>query len=354
MISLADIPGAVRFVTPYLALLAAPIVLLLGYQLAVPGRRRALELTGLEYLVARRRVSAGRRRILRAALRAVIGIGLALLWAGPEYYSSEPLFERDLPTGSSRYIVALDISPSMNLPSDLSGYGEDDLLAGEGGVTRYEMARDALSDFIEQFRGEQIGLILFSTEPLLARWPTVETDTRFAEVLESIRRGSATQLSAFSSLTNIDKALLLVKSVASDGGGAVILISDAEDDLENLGGGVRSIRASGLRLYVIGVGISEDVIETLSDDFADDPGFRIFRAASEEEMDEAYRLVGTVETSAVAGSTGKIYRSDVMWIFALFLLIPATALIVIGESNAHVAFPAGRSRPGLGGDPDGV
>lgn len=321
-----------RFEQPELFLLVLPLLVLLTYQLLFRRRTGAVGLTGVEYLQSRTRISGTWRRRLRIASRAVIVIGLGTLWAAPVYYSSEPLFQRGDALYYKNFVIALDTSPSMNLPADFKGYGGEDLKFGEQGLTRYEMARDALMEFLERFRGERFGLVLFSTEPLLARWPTVETTDNFAEVLENIRRGSSTQLEAFSALTNVDKALTMARKALGDEEGAIILISDAEDDLESLGEAVHRIRRAGIRLYTIGVGISDEVVRKLSEEFAGDPGFRIFRVDSEKEMREAYRLVADVEESPQFAGEGQDFTVDVRWIFALGLL--GISLIMLWSTEA--------------------
>jgi hypothetical protein len=348
-----DIIAAIRFSSPLLTLIAGLIALVVLYQYSRPRRHGTIAATGLEYLVELKSISKNGSKPGKAAIQVVLISGLALLWAGPEYYSTKPLLEGDTPGKYKKFIVALDISPSMNLPSDVTGYGEEDLKSGEEGVTRFEMARKALVDFLERFRGQQFGLVLFSTEPLLARWPTTDTANDFVEVLESIRRGSNTQLSAFSSLTNIDKGLAMAKLAAAGDDAAIILISDAEDHLENIGVAVSELRQSGIRLYVIGVGISETVIATLSEQFTDDPGFRIFRAASEQEMEEAYGIVGSVEESPALGGAEQFYRVDLGWVFALAVVTLSIALFWLSETRFHTTVAADhRSRGPDFGDRD--
>lgn len=341
-----EIIAAIRFSSPLLTLVAGLLGLVVLYQYSYPRQHGTIATTGLEYLVERKSVGRKSPKLGKAAIQFILVAGLALLWAGPEYHSTEPLFDGNAPRQYRKFIIALDISPSMNLPSDVTGYGEDDLKSGEEGVTRFEMAREALVDFLERFRGQQFGLVLFSTEPLLARWPTTDTANDFSDVLESIRRGSNTQLGAFSSLTNIDKGLALAKLAAAGDAAAIILISDAEDHLENIGAAVSDLRQSGIRLYVIGVGISEQVIETLSGQFDDDPGFRIFRAASEREMEEAYEIVGSVEVSPTLAGMERTYRTDLGWVFALAVVAMSIVLFWLSETRFHTTVAADRASHG--------
>lgn len=334
--ALRGLAESIRLNSPELLLAVLPLLLLLGWQILLKKRRGAYALTGLEFLRGQNCMTGKWRKFARAAVWSGIVILLGLLWMDPVLYTSEPLFGGDRQAFRKNFIVAFDISPSMNLPVEHKGFGGEDLTVGAEGMTRYETARQAFFDFLQRFEGERFGLILFSTEPFLARWPTVDTGTQFMEVLgENIRRGSRTQLEAFSSLTNIDKALELAQKVLGGEGGAIIMISDTEDDLENLGSAVRKLRENGIRLYTIGVGVAEEIIDKLSREFAHDPGFRIFQVDSEEEMREAYRLVGEVEESSLFTRTETNFRTNLRWILALFAVLAAAVMVWIDQTTFH-------------------
>jgi hypothetical protein len=154
-------------------------------------------------------------------------------------------------------------------------------------------------------------------------------------VLESIRRGSGTQLEAFSSLTNIDKGLLMARKAFSGEEGAIILISDAEDDLENLGRGVRNLRKAGIRLYILGVGIPDDILAKISQEFSGDPGFRIFRADSEQDMEEAYRVVSEIEESPQLVDETRLFETDLRGPLSVLLAILSVILLILNEKMFH-------------------
>ncbi len=335
MNALTEILGSVSFASPGLVLLIIPLVALLLWQIYGERKRGTLQLTGLEYLAGAGIMDSRTRKGLQIAARTVMVAGLGLLLAGPVYRSAQPLFAEDTRVFHRNFVVAFDMSPSMNLPASSKGLGGDDLKEGDGGITRYEMARDALFDFLDRFEGERFGLILFSTEPFFARWPTTETENRFTEVLESIRRGAGTQLETFSSLTNIDKGLLMARKAFNGEEGAIILISDAEDDLENLGRGVRYLRKAGIRLYTLGVGIPEDILTKISSEFAGDPGFRIFRADSEQDMNEAYRVVSEIEESPQFIDETRVFETDLRGLFSIILAVVSVILLVTNELVFH-------------------
>jgi len=335
MAALTNILQSISFSTPGLLVVILPLLILQAWQMYGSRKTGTLYFTGLEYLHVDNRAQIRTRKYFQLAIRFFLIAGLGLILAGPVYRSTEPLFHQDTRVYHKNFVVAFDMSPSMNLPASSKGYGGEDLKEGEGGITRYEMARDALFAFIDRFPGERFGLILFSTEPFFARWPTTETENKFTEVLESIRRGAGTQLEAFSSLTNIDKALLMAGDAFKGQDGAIILISDAEDDLENLGRGVRSLRKAGIRLYTLGVGIPDNILTNISQEFADDPGFRIFRADSEEEMAQAYALVSEIEESPMFVDETRLFETDLRGLLSVALAIVALILLGVNEVAFH-------------------
>jgi len=331
------------FAAAYKFLIVVPLILVIARDLIGKRKDAAIALTGLEYLRSKKQAAANRNRIYYPILTLTIVVLLGILWAGPQIQSSRPVIAGDIQTQRKDLILAIDISRSMSGPLELldkearlEAYGK--AASGEQRQSRYEVARQTVYKFIDRFPDARIGLILFSTEPFLARWPTVDTAHRFREILDE-NLSEASQLRKFSSLTNTDAALRLARDVfagrSSASGGAVIHISDAEDELENMGLAIRGLRADGIRLYTIGVGISESIVENLSDDFAGDPGFRIFRADSEEEMSDAYRLVAELEESSQYSTEENVFVTDLRWILALALVVLSSMALWILETGLH-------------------
>lgn len=326
--------------------------LLREFRRAGPGR--SAPLSGIEYLRARLPNAASRRKLYRVVLLTILVIVLGVLWAGPAIQSGRPLLAADQLARQKNLILAIDVSRSMSGPLEVpdkdarfATYGQSPA-ATEHKQTRYEAARDTVYRFVERFPDARIGLILFSTEPFLARWPTLETGNRFVEVLDEDLL-EVSQLRRFSALTNTDAALRLAGDVfatlATSQGGAVIHISDAEDELENMGVAIRALRADDIRLYTIGVGIAESIVAKLAQEFSGDPGFRIFRVDSEQEMQEAYRLVAELEEAPRYAEGEKAYITDLRWVLALLLAPYALLVLWVIEMRLHrseIAYPVRR------------
>lgn len=335
------------FISPSLFLVTLPFLALLIRELNNRSNSTTVAMTGLEYLRSRGCVRSRYWHALRVLLWAVIVIVLGMLWAAPVLRTAAPVFVSAEQLTQKNMIVAIDISRSMGQPLKVpdkdqrfENYAANQQQSAATGPSRYESARQTFYNFVDRFEGARIGLILFSTEPFLARWPTIETGDRFIEVLEeNIGTRERSQLQRFSSLTNIDEAITLTREVFAKqkniNGGAVVLISDAEDELEKMGLAIRSLRENGIRLYTIGVGISELIAEKLTSEFAGDPGFRIFRVDSDEEMQEVYRLVSELEESPRLAAAEQEYVTNLRWVLAVFLVLLAAVVVWLSETRLH-------------------
>jgi hypothetical protein len=345
--NLLNIIGAIGFTNPRWFYILVPVLVFLVVDMIYKPGTGNIQISDLEVLRDQHIFAASKyRRVVKSMLHMLLVILSCILLAGPNYRSKHPLFMGGEQVVYQKFLLMLDISRSMSVPLgeeknvSLPGQAINAKKPRDGEeIPRFEAARAALMDFVRRFNEAQIGLILFSAEPILVRWPTVETQDLFWDVLEeNIGRGVISQTQSFSSLTNTNKALALAREVFAEQGakeGAVILISDAEDDIENMGVAARNIRNDGIRLYTIGVGISEKTVETLSQKFAYDPGFRIFHVDSEDEMQEAYRLVAEVEESLPFEMNQKEYNNDLRWIISLALSIIAFMLFWILEAGYH-------------------
>lgn len=342
------------FASPNWFFLIVPFAAILLWDLVGRSQPGTVAIADLEYLRTKECFSHKGRRATRATCWLFLVIFISMIWARPTYLSREPLFQRSETVAAPKFLFMLDVSRSMSTPLGLE---KSVRLPGQPVVTvpgdsnaegrsRYDAAREALWDFMSRFDSAQIGLILFSTEPILARWPTTEIANGFREVLEeNIGRGELSQLQSFSSLTNTNKALSLAREVigSQSGPGAIVLITDAEDDLRSLGLAVRNVRKDGIRLYIIGVGVSEKSIERISKNFKDDADFRIFRVDSEDEMQNAHRLVAEVEGSRTTELDESVYESDLGWLFALVLSLVVYGGLWVFENFYHESH-GGRTR----------
>lgn len=338
-----NITDAIGFSAPWMWLLVIAFVPAIVVELARLSPRGAMPVSGVEILRVAPRRTASLMKMYRVAMLLAVALLLAAVCSGPTLQTAAPVLVSDHLSRQKDLMLAIDVSRSMSGPLELAdkdarfaAYGQVSAGAAEQ-RTRYDAARETVYRFVDRFPEARIGLILFSTEAFLARWPTTDTGRRFLEVLDDDLR-ELTQLRRFSSLTNIDAALNLAGDVfatlATSRGGAVILISDAEDEFENMGVAIRALRNKDIRLYTIGVGIAASVVQKLSDEFAGDTGFRIFRVDSEQEMQEAYQLVAELEESPRFSRGERTYVMDLRWLLALLLAIISVFALALTELYA--------------------
>jgi hypothetical protein len=110
------------------------------------------------------------------------------------------------------------------------------------------------------------------------------------------------------------------------GSSAIVLIADAWDDVEAVEQAIKDIRDEDIHLYIIGTGVPEDIVEKLTEEFADDEGFRIFHVDSEAEMAQAYYLIGNIEESETFAINER-FETNVRWLVALVLTILSVFII---------------------------
>ena len=166
---------SVRIAAPWMLLVMLLFVPALVIELRKPGAARSVALAGVRDLQSSLPGFAARRRFYRAVTLALMVVMLGLLWANPALQSSQPVLMTDQLAQQKNIMLAIDVSRSMSGPLEVpdkearfAAYGKapEDM---EPRQTRYEAARDTVYRFIERFPDARIGLILFSTEPFLAR-----------------------------------------------------------------------------------------------------------------------------------------------------------------------------------------
>ena len=337
-----SIISSISFVSPIMILIMVPFIVFIAVGMISTRKIGAVPYTGLEYLKSKKNITGVKRKYIRSTLILILIVGFGILWANPVTYSSNPIFGGAEQVTKKQFIVVFDMSPSMNLTMGVvTEEKKRGLTVNDEGISKYEVAREALFGFLERFSGNSFGLILFSTEPFLARWPTIETQNKFIEVLDdSLRRGSGSQLEAYSGLTNTDEAMLLARDViqkstsVSVKSSAVILIADAWDDVDAVEASIRELLRDDINIYIIGTGVSEDIVEKFTDEFVDNNGFRIFHVDSQAEMAQAYYLISSIEESE-SFSIDERFETNIRWIVAIIMTVFSSFIIWVFEIPLH-------------------
>ena len=331
---------SLRLEQPLLALAALPVLLLIIWQLARGRRGGVIPYAGLEYAVdAGVKVAADRRRFRRLLVLTLI-LSLALAWASPGIRTSRPL-----PFGPAQQLyptmlIALDVSGSMTEP--LGGYVIDGRL-NTGGITRFEAAQGLLKAFIGRHAETRFGLILFSVRPMLVRWPTVQTDFDFRDVLdEGMRytnraRQRPSQLARFAGGTATRAGLLVAGDVLDRQGAAarsLVLIGDLIDNTQEIIEGIKAFDLDDTYVHVVAMDPEPQSLETVTAAFDGEPNVRVYPAVSVKELEKVFTAIESVELDRHGGGGGN-YVQDMRWFMALLGFFLALAIILLFETKLH-------------------
>ena len=225
-------------------------------------------------------------------------------------------------------MIAVDLSDSMRT-ADFEINGQ--------AVDRLSAAKSVATEFIENRRGDRLGLILFGSKAYLQAPLTFDTKTINQLLLESAI-GLAGERTAIGDAIGLTLKRLEDSPQASQ---VLILMTDGA----NTAGEVTPIKAAqlaaqrGLKIYTIGIGADEMEVRTLFGTRKTNPsaqldekalrgiaeltGGRYFRARDIEELAEIYGLLDELEPLDKEQQSFRPVNALFYWPLAIALLIAA-------------------------------
>src|SRR5512135_2651905 len=259
----------------------------------------------------------------RQLLFALIWLLLVLAAVRPQWLG-DPL---PVPTTGRRLLLAVDVSGSM-ATQDMAG-----------NATRLQVVQKVAGDFIRRRHGDQVGLILFGTQPYLQAPLTPDLNTVGQFLNEAMIGVAGTQ-------TAIGDAIgLAIKRLRDDsdkngrkGETVLVLLTDGANDAGAMppDEAAKMAAAAGLRIYTIGVGSDQQVDpfglgggSDLDEDtlkfIAKTTGGAYFRATDVENLEKVYARIDRLEPS---DARQQWYRPRDEWFpwplgAALLLSLPA-------------------------------
>lgn len=243
---------------------------------------------------------AGVRRPTPARAAALLVWLLLVTAAARPQWTGDPV---SLPASGRDLMLAVDISESMKMP-DLLWEGEQ--------VTRLEVTRHVVGDFVARRQGDRLGLVLFGTRAYVHVPLTFDRAT-VRRLLAEARIGLAGESTAIG-----DAIGLAVKRLRDrpESARVLVLLTDGA----NTAGEVPPVQAAklaaaaGVRIYTIGIGAesltipgplglfgnrqinpSADLDEDTLQEIAALTGGGYFRARSSGELSEIYGLLDELE-----------------------------------------------------------
>ena len=268
---------------------------------------------------------AGRRARLalpswRRQLRFVLLWALLLLAAARPQWVGEPL---PLPTSGRDLLLAVDVSGSMAYP-DMQWQGKN--------VSRLELVQQLLGDFIEDRRGDRVGLILFGSQAYVQAPLTFDRHTVRVWLDEALI-GIAGKNTAIGDAIGLavkrlrqqpaqSRVLVLITDGASNGGRiepltAARLAADENVRIHTIGIGADPATA-GQRL---GMSLGLELDEGTLINIADATGGRYFRARDSADLQTIEQTLDELEPVLQASTHLRPTRSLFAWPLAAALLL---------------------------------
>jgi Ca-activated chloride channel family protein len=239
-----------------------------------------------------------------------------------------------IPVSGRDLMLAVDLSDSMRTG--------DFMIEGQQ-VNRLQATKQVASKFIEQRRGDRLGLILFGTQAYLQAPLTFDSKT-INRLLQESAIGLAGERTAIG-----DAIGLAIKrlDLESDNSRVLVLMTDGA----NTAGEVTPLKAAqlaasrGLKIYTIGIGADEQIESTwfglrrtnpsaqldekMLRAIASLSGGRYFRAHDTEELAKIYDLLDELEPLPRDTQSLRPVRALFVWPL-IFALVLAALLVVPG------------------------
>jgi Ca-activated chloride channel family protein len=233
---------------------------------------------------------------LRYGLLVTVWLGLILAVARPTWVG-EPM---PLPTSGRDLLLAVDISESMQVR---------DMATDNGYTDRLSAVKAIVGGFVEQRRGDRLGLILFGSRAYLQTPLTFDRRT-LNTLLQEARIGFAGGATAIG-----DAIGIAVKRLQSrpDNSRVLILLSDGADTASVVPPlkAAELAAAHDIKIYTVGIGAEEivrrgffssqrlnpsaDLDEEMLKEIAATTGGRYFRARDPEQLARIYETIDRLE-----------------------------------------------------------
>ncbi len=307
------------------ALLLLPLPLLVYFMLPQQKtpQQAALRVPNIEDFVA---VSSS---IQKTGSRVSYKLLMILGWIALVLATARPLWVGDqieLPVSGRDLMLAVDLSGSMQV--------EDFNINGQA-VDRLTALKYVARDFIQNRKGDRLGLILFGRNAYLQTPLTFDLKTVNTLLMEAAI-GLAGKETAIG-----DAIGLAIKRLKDKKAGSRVLI--LLTDGANTAGELTPLKAAelaakhGLKIYTIGIGADEmvresffgrqrinpslDLDEKTLTAIAEKTGGKYFRARNTEDLQEIYQLLDKLEPVEVETQTLRPQKSLFFWPLGVALLV---------------------------------
>ena len=326
-------------------LLLIPLILIVLWYLYSKRHQDVIAYSGFEYAIASGIKPATKKNNFRSYLVVCLLLILGMTWSGPELRASRALMIGPVHELFPVYLIALDVSGSMTEP--LGGYVVDGQLNLDG-PTRFQASREKIYGFAEIHSDASLGLILFSVQPMLVRWPTVYTEFNFQDVLgEGMRftnpnRQRTSQLARFAGGTATRAGLTMARQALinqASSSRALILIGDLIDNIEEVVDGVDQLSDDGIYTYAVALDSQPENLELFTRAFEDRDNVKIYPVNSLNTFQNAFEQIEENETQRLNEEGRFRYVHDIRWLVAFLAFLLSGLIFVLFESVLHRTQP---------------
>ncbi|PFG53639.1 Ca-activated chloride channel family protein [Marinobacter sp. LV10R520-4] len=237
---------------------------------------------------------------------------------------------RQLPTTGRDLMLVVDISPSMDEP---------DMVRQGRRINRLQAVKQVLAEFIDQRRGDRLGLILFGSQAYVQA-PLTFDRTTVNILLQEAGLGMAGNATAIGDAVGLAVKRLRERPLEQR---VAIVLTDGANTAGEITPDKASelAQASAVRLYTIGIGAgadsaitgllqrnpSRDLDEALLTRMAQQTGGQYFRARNLAELSGIYASINQLEPAVQEGQFYRPVREHYVWPAALAIMLWLFALL---------------------------
>jgi Ca-activated chloride channel family protein len=255
-------------------------------------------------------------------------ISLVIATCRPTYIGDQV----DIPLSGRDLMLAIDISPSME---------EKDMQIKGSQVTRLQVVKKVVSEFVENRTGDRIGLILFGSEPYVQSPLSFDTVT-VNTLLQEAYLGMAGNATAIGDAITLGVKRLRQRPEQSR---VLILLSDGA----NTAGEIPPEKAAqfaekeNIKIYTVGIGADEmiersffgsrkvnpsaDLDEEMLKHLAELTGGQYFRAKTSQQLTAIYQAINDLEPVEQETRSFRPTKALFYW-FLCFSMLAYSILVI--------------------------
>lgn len=194
-------------------------------------------------------------------------------------------------------------------------------------LTRFDVVKDIVGDFISQRQNDNIGLVVFGQYSFIAS-PLTYDENILKKIVSQLYIGMAGRYTALN--TSLAQGVNLLKMSESKSK-IVILLTDGystpEIDKIPLDIALDMVKKEGIKVYPIGIGMSHEYNQNVLLKIANESGGVAFGASSAAELKEVYKKIDELEKSEIK-SESYTYM-NYYYQFPLFLSLISLILYIV-------------------------